>query len=122
MSEVETLVSVDDNVHQFRHGILGRIAAWAIEQPDHPIDATRVFAAEIARMREAVFADRRHVLGRVCHDLWVLLKEGGAGLQEPRRKQASQTLERLRDRGYDDDCAADAARVLSRERFADVAD
>jgi predicted Ser/Thr protein kinase len=120
MNEVEALVGVDDNIHQFRHGILGRIAARAIDQPDHPIDATLVFSAEIARMREAAFADRRHLLGRVCHDLWVLLEEGGAGLQEPRRKQATETLVRLRELGYDDHCAADAARVLSRERFAEV--
>lgn len=120
MREVELLVGVKDDVHQFRQGIIGRIAARAIDQPDRPIDARRVFMAEIARMRETVFSERRHVLGRVCRDVWVLLREGGTGLQEPRRQRAQETLERLRGRGYDDHCAADAAQALGQERFADV--
>jgi len=48
------------------------------------------------------------------------LREEGSGLDDGARRRAQSATERLKQMGYDEHCAADAARVLARERFADV--
>jgi hypothetical protein len=73
------------------------------------------------KLREAVFAERRVAVARLCRDMVVLVKEEGSGLDEPQRKAARELLEELGRRyGYQQGSATDAAIALVRERFADV--
>jgi serine protein kinase len=120
MREVEALILPGEDGRQFRQGVIGRIAGYTIERPDRPLDARQVFAPELARMRQAVFAQHREALARLCDDVWVLLREEGRGLDDAPRRRAQGAMERLKQMGYDEHCAADAARILARERFADV--
>jgi serine protein kinase len=120
MREVEALIFPGEDGRQFRQGVIGRIAGYTIERPDRPLDARLVFAPELARMRQAVFAQHREALARLCDDIWVLLCEEGRGLDDAARRRARSAMDRLRQMGYDEHCAADAARTLARERFADM--
>ncbi|MBN1608567.1 MAG: serine protein kinase PrkA [Polyangiaceae bacterium] len=120
MREVEALIFPGEDGRQFRQGVIGRIAGYTIERPDRPLDARQVFAPELARMRQAVFAQRREALARLCDGIWILLREEGSGLDDGARRRAQSATDRLKQMGYDEHCAADAARVLARERFADV--
>ena len=52
-------------------------------------------------MRQTVFAEHKHVLGRICADLLVLLRDSGVGLDELHKKRASAALDRLKTNGYD---------------------
>ena len=120
MRVVEALIFPGEDGRQFRQGVIGRIAGYTIERPDRPLDARLVFAPELARMRQAVFAQHREALARLCDDIWVLLCEEGRGLDDAARRRARSAMDRLRQMGYDEHCAADAARTLARERFADM--
>lgn len=119
MAEVETLLNSPDDPEHLRHSLINTIAAWAIDHPDQPIEHKVVFRDTLRRMQDAVFAQRREAVARLCRDIAILLREGGAGLDETRRKDARAAVERLqREHGYEDSSAADAAAVLVRERFA----
>jgi hypothetical protein len=101
--------------------LINTVAAWAIDHPGEPIDNTKVFAAHLKRLRDAVFAERRVAIGRLCRDVVHLLREEGAGLDEPRRKAAENVVIELERRfGYEPTSTADAALALVRLRFADV--
>ncbi|HEY6558231.1 MAG TPA: serine protein kinase PrkA [Polyangiaceae bacterium] len=121
MREVEQLLGSPDKPEPFRHGLINTIAAWAIDHPGERVDNTRVFPAYMRKLREAVFAERRVAVARLCRDMVVLVKEEGSGLDEPQRKAARELLEELGRRyGYQQGSATDAAIALVRERFADV--
>jgi hypothetical protein len=118
MREVEVLLGNPERPHDFRNGLISAIAAWVIDHPTEPVDNTKVFAEYLRRLREAVFAERRSSVARLCRDLVILMREEGSGLDEPRRAAAKLALAQLIERfGYEESSAADAAAVLLRERF-----
>jgi len=121
MGEVEALLGASDNAQELRNSLINSVAAWSIDHPDEPLDHDRIFASQLKRLREAVFAERRLPVAKLCRDLMLLLREEGSGLDDARRSAAVKTLGELKRRfGYEDTSAADAAAVLVSERFADL--
>ncbi|HEX2670864.1 MAG TPA: serine protein kinase PrkA, partial [Polyangiaceae bacterium] len=121
MREVEALLGSPDKAEDLRHGLIGAIAAWAIDHPDEPLDNAKVFASQLRRLRESAFAERRVAVAKLCRDMVALLREEGTGLDEARRTAAEKALNVLISRfGYQRGSAGDAAWALVRERFADV--
>lgn len=118
MREVEALLGRPERAEDFRHALIGTIAAWAIDHPDEPVENARVFAEHLRRLREAVFTDRRAILARLCRDILILRREEGAGLDEARRSAALRALSAMQKNfGYEESSAGDAAAALVRERF-----
>jgi len=121
MQEVEALLGVPDKSEQLRHSLINTIAAWAIDHSGEPIDNTKVFSGHLKRLRDAVFAERRVAIARLCRDVVRLLREEGHGLDEPRRRAAEQVVDELVARyGYERSSAGDAALALVRLRYADA--
>jgi predicted Ser/Thr protein kinase len=121
MQEVETLLGSADSPEELRHSLINAIAAWAIDHPDEPLDHARIFAGQLRKLREAVFAERRTAVARLCRDVMILLREEGSGLDEARRTAAARAIEELKRRfGYEDVSIVDAAAVLVAERFAEL--
>jgi predicted Ser/Thr protein kinase len=119
MKEVEALLGAPDKVEEQRNGLINTIAAWAIDHPDQAVDHAKVFAPQLRRLREAVFAERRSAVAKLSRDIILLLKENGAGLDAARRGAAERAVERLKTQfGYENGSASDAAVALVRERFA----
>jgi serine protein kinase len=118
MREVEALLGSPEKPHDFRNGLISAIAAWAIDHPNEPVRNAGVFTEYLRRIREAVFAERRVLVARLCRDLVLLLRDEGAGLDQPRRVAAEAVLaELIRRFGYEKTSAADAAAALLRDRF-----
>ncbi len=121
MEEVESRLGGADRGEAYRHSVMNRIAAWAIDHPNEPMDNGRVFATELRRMREAVFTERRATVAALCQDVAVLLKDGEGAVEPARRPAALEACRVMRARfGYEDASLADAAVALVRERYADV--
>ena len=121
MGEVETLLGTPDKPEDLRQSLISRVAAWAIDHPDDPIDNSRVFATLLKRMQDSVFVERRVAVARLARDLVVLLRQDGDGLDDASAAEARSALERLKSRfGYEDVSAGDAMTALVRERLADL--
>jgi serine protein kinase len=121
MNEVETLLGSPDKPEDVRNGLINTIAAWAIDHPDQSVDHAKVFAPQLRRLREAVFAERRSAVAKLCRDVILLLKEAGSGLDTARKAAAERTVQQLKTRfGYENGSASDAAVALVRERLASL--
>jgi predicted Ser/Thr protein kinase len=121
MREVERLLDVKSEAAEWRKQMISGIAAWAIDHPGTRVDPPAVFPQYLRRMREAIFADKRPQVARICRDIVVLTREEGSGLDAERRRDAEATINRLVTRfGYCPNCANDAASMLLRRRFADL--
>ena len=122
MNEVERLLDVKGDTQDWRRQLISAIAAWALDHPGQKVEATLVFPQHIRRMREAIFSDRRPAVARLARDLVLLVRDDGVGLDAERRKDAESTIERMAARyGYCQNCASDAANMLVRRRFHDLA-
>ena len=118
MREVERLLDKKGSAADVRHGLISSIAAWAIEHPDKKVEAVEVFPETVRRMRDAIFADKRPLMGKLVRDIVAFVREEGSGLDDSQRSKARATLDRLASRfSYCDACAADAAAVLAAKRF-----
>lgn len=120
-AEVERLLGATDKAEQFRRSLINSIAAWAIDHPDETVDNQRVFSDHLRRLREAVFAERRGALAKLCRDIVLLLREEGSGLDSERRKAAEGAVRGLEARyGYIEESAADAAAMMLKHRYAEL--
>jgi predicted Ser/Thr protein kinase len=121
MTEVERLLDVKGDPQDWRRQLISAIAAWALDHPGQKVDAAHVFPQYLRRMREAIFADKRHAVALLARDIVLLVREEGVGVAAERRREAESTIERLIGRfGYCRNCAADAASLLVRRRFHDL--
>jgi serine protein kinase len=122
MAEVERLLDVKGDPLDWRRQLISAIAAWALDHPGQKVDTAAVFPQHLRRMREAIFSDRRQAVALLARDVVLLVREDGVGLDADRRRDAQGTVDRLAARfGYCASCAADAARLLMRKRFQDLA-
>jgi predicted Ser/Thr protein kinase len=121
MEEVESRLGSVDRSDGLRRSLVSQIAAWVIDHPDQPIDHGLVFAAQLRRLRDAVFGEKRSAIAKLCRDLVVVLRGQGTGVSDSRRTEVLAMLDRLRSRfGYEETSAGDAAAALVRERFAET--
>ena len=121
MREVEALLGSPDRAEQLRHSLISTIAAWAIDHPGQTVDNEKVFAGHLKRLREAVFAERRGAVARLCRDVVLLVREEKTSLNDQQKAAARAVIVELEKRfGYEESSAADAALALVRERFADL--
>jgi predicted Ser/Thr protein kinase len=121
MEEVEARLGYPDRAEETRRALVSQIAGFVIEHPDQPIDNSHIFASQLARLRDAVFAEKQGAIARLARDLVVLLRSEGTGLSEARKREVRRFLEELHTRcGYEETSAVDAAAVLVRERFSET--
>jgi len=121
MGEVEALLGSPDKPEDLRHALISRVAAWAIDHPGDAVDNSRVFAAQLRRMQDAVFAERRVQVAKLARDILLLLRESGSGLDDARRREVRAAIDRLIERfGYSDASVADAATQLVKERLGEL--
>ncbi len=121
MREVERLLDVKGDVQDARRQMISSIAAWAIDHPGARVEGRLVFPQYLRRLRDAIFADKRTDVARRARDIVVVVRDEGAGLDDHRRRDARQVLDRMASKfGYCDNCAADTASMLLRKRYNDL--
>ena len=121
MREVERLLDVKGEVEEARRQMISAIAAWAIDHPGQKVEARNVFPQMIRRLRDAIFSDKRLEVAKGARDIVVFVRDEGAGLDDARRRNAREILDRLAERfQYCDACAVDMASMLLRKRYSDV--
>ncbi|EYF07916.1 PrkA family serine protein kinase [Chondromyces apiculatus] len=129
MREVEGLLGTQGRHEDHRRGLISSIAAWAIDHPGEKVVNETVFPHLLRKLRDTVFRDRRQGVALVVRDLCTFLRDGKeqrprdpawGELREEQRRNARAALERLRQMGYCDNCALDAATALLRARYAEL--
>jgi predicted Ser/Thr protein kinase len=118
MSEVERRLGLSKQAAlEARAGLLSRIAAWRMDNPDAPLDLAAIFAEQHARLTESFYEEKRVTAERVKRNLLVHVIDDPKRLTEEERAQSEQTLETLeRDFGYDRACATDVIGYLLKMR------
>lgn len=121
MREVERLLDVKGDAQDARKQMISAIAAWAIDHPGRKVEARMVFPQMIKRLKDAIFADKRGEVAKRARDVVVFVRDEASGLDDTRRREAREALDRLASKfGYCDNCAADMASMLVRKRYNDL--
>src|SRR5690606_7130727 len=116
MRDVEKLLDVNDKQDDARAALMSRIAAWAIDHPGQKLASSEIFRQKLAKIRGAVFHDRRVALGKLCKTF--LETVGQEDTDRP--KEVADALAVLKDRfGYSEKAARDAVAQLYTSRFSE---
>ncbi len=109
MGDVERRLGLGEKTkEEFREGIIHRIAAWRMENPEGDLVYERIFAKYVDALNEAFYNEKREVAERIQHHLLTFLVDGGRGLDADAKAQAESTLKALeRDFGYCRTCAVE---------------
>lgn len=114
MGEVEKLLAVGSNVQEARAVLMGRIAAWAIDNPGKKIALSPIYRDKLNQIRSAVFNERRVALGQLCEKIMVQEERAGT----PGDPAVAETLKQLSERfGYSPRAARDIAAQLWTDRY-----
>jgi predicted Ser/Thr protein kinase len=119
MADVERLLGVRSSgmsPADFRHEVIAKIGAWALDHPGKRPDYERIFPRPISDLREAFFAERKRQVTQINQDLLIYLADGPDQMQPDDAAAVRTTLDNLRGRfGYCDRCARDAVLALLRK-------
>ena len=120
MTEVEATLGVAGDSEEFRHGLIGRIGAWSLDNPNAKPEYHQIFTEHFQQLREAYYAERMKIVARGVQDLMrYLTDESAPGLSDTGNLAAAE--KRLLDRGYTRASARDLITLVYRERYADKA-
>lgn len=116
MSEVERLIGATGDAMTFRTTLLGRVAAWALENPGRRVVDSELFAEKLSRLRRSVFDEKKVSFARFLRAV-----ASPDEVKESERRDGEVGLELLRARfGYEERSARDAAARLFAERYRNL--
>ncbi len=120
MHEVESTLGAGTPADDFRHNLITRIGAWALENPKQKLVYREIFSDHFRRLREAYFDERKKEVRGVVESMFSVLAGEAGSLEEPDRVQAEESLARLMaEHGYTEASALDAIRLLLRDVYTD---
>ena len=114
MKEVEKLLGTSEDKNETRAGLMGRIAAWAIDHPGRPISESPIYREKLDKIRSAVFKERREALAQLCRKLMEVEGESDVA-KDPGLQTAVENLKE--GFGYTLRAAQDAAGQLWADRY-----
>ncbi|MCA9528172.1 MAG: serine protein kinase PrkA [Myxococcales bacterium] len=118
MADLEARLGAEGkDAEDFRTGIMHRIAAWRMENPDAALDFGEIFADRITRLNDSFYEEKRRQADLVKRDILVVLLDGGERLEPEARQRAVDTLRRLEtEHGHDRASITEAISFLLKER------
>ena len=118
LRDVEERLGVPEKeVADYRAGVMHRIAAWRMDNPEAPLDYELIFTERMARLNDAFYEEKRKVADRIKSDLLTYLTHGAERLNEEARTRVETTLASLQqDFGYESDSAMEVVGHLLKWR------
>lgn len=118
MREVERTLEVGSATDDFRHELIAKIGAWALDHVGEKPDYTRIFSGYFLKLRHAYFEERRDEVKKEVEHLLAVLTDNGDKLAPDERARAEGAKRRLEaDYGYIEASARDMIQLLVRERY-----
>lgn len=118
MENVEEMLELDEDVDDFRHGLIASIAAYSIDHPGEQIDYRRTFPELFVALERKFYRDRQQQIRRVQESLLHYFEDEKVRLLPSELDAVKTTLHNLKHRyGYCDDCAREAVAFLLTSRY-----
>jgi predicted Ser/Thr protein kinase len=102
MKDIERILNVQGSIERHREGLLGRIAAFRIEQPKSPVDLPTIFSDILQKIEEHYHAQRRGMVQANYQAMLALDTDEGNKMEDKDKDLARTTFRELERRfGYD---------------------
>lgn len=116
MEQVEKILGLSGDSERHRQGILGKIAAYKIDNKSKEIDTSVIFEDYFRKLEKHYYEEKNQMIEDNLKAM-LKLKEQASSLSGSEQKLAETTFENLEARfGYDEESAMDCLRFLMRHR------
>lgn len=120
MSNVEEMIDIEEDVDDFRHGLISAVAAYSIDHPGEEIDFRRTFPDYFIALERKFYHDRQQQIQKVQESLLRYFEDEKKSLSKAEISAVETTLKNLKQRyGYCDECAREAVAFLLTTRYND---
>lgn len=119
LARLEEILAPGDDPKRFRQDVVGRIGAFALDNPDQKPDLAKLFAPYIKRLADHDFAKRRDSVRRLSDWLLRFLSNRRDELEPAARSEVERVLSRMNQRfGYSHECTREIVELLLHTRYA----
>lgn len=116
----KVLMPRNENVEDFRRSLISQIGAQKLEQPDHEVDYTQLFAPYLRKLKDDYFAQQQRVVEHAQNIFLATLEGGNETRLDEKDKEIAQTLRtNLHKLGYNDSSARNAMAYLLKNKIED---
>ena len=117
MKEVEKILNITGSIDRHREGLLGRIAAWRIDNPNSDIEITKIFDDFLEVMKAKYYKDRQAHVDDNFKCMMLLDSEIPEGLSKIQIDLANLTFQQLEEKfKYDNISARECLRYYMTEK------
>ena len=120
MKSVEEMIDIEEDIDDFRHGLISSVAAYSIDHPGEEIDFRRTFPDFFIALERNFYRDRQQQIQKVQESLLRYFEDEKKSLTSTEISAVETTLKNMRQRyGYCDHCAREAVAFLLTSRYND---
>lgn len=120
MRNVEEMIDIEEDVDDFRHGLISSVAAYSIDHPGEQIDFRRTFPDYFIALERKFYSERQQQIQKVQETLLRYFEDDKKSLTSAEISAVETTLANLKERyGYCDHCAREAVAFLLTTRYND---
>ena len=113
MNEVEKIIGVTGSIDRHRQNVLGRVAAYKIDNPGKSIEITEVFQDYLRKIQDHYYSERKKVVEDNFRAMHALGQGEEKNLTKDEVELAKTTFSELQSRfGYDEESARQSLRFL----------
>jgi predicted Ser/Thr protein kinase len=118
MGNVEEMLDIEEDIEDFRHGLISTIAAYSIDHPGEKIDFRKTFPNFFEALQRKFYEERQDQIRRIQESLLRYFDDDKGQLDAEEIEAVETTLKNLKSRyGYCDQCAREAVAFLLSNRY-----
>ena len=118
MGSVEEMLDIEEDVEDFRHGLISTIAAYSIDHPGEQIDYRKTFPNLFVALQRKFYEERQQQIRRIQEMLLRYFEDEKDKMDPSEVESVETTLRNLKHRyGYCDQCAREAVAFLLSNRY-----
>ena len=117
MARVEQLLNISHGIPEYRSDLMGRIGAYATENPDQPLDYQDVFPEIYRKLKHSFWRERESTLDGLQHNILQYFTDERKTLSNEEIAVVENTLEKMMNKyGYDSKSAHDVISFVASNR------
>lgn len=120
LKEVELIIAPSEQAKEFRQDVVSRVGAFALDNPDKPVDYQKIFRSQINKLEQHYFAKQQKRITKLHEDLLRYDTDREKELSQEAIANCKNLLDRMRQRfGYAPSCTREVVTMLIKTRYAE---
>jgi predicted Ser/Thr protein kinase len=120
LHDIEAMMGVDREAHEFRSQVIGKIGAWSLDHPGERVPYARLFQNMYVALKEAFFKKHAQTIKRLCTLTLSYLAEEPLTLTQTEQQKIEAIILSFQNAGYCKNCTKEVLNLVLKTRYGSV--